>query len=206
MNITTTEPKEIKMDDISKEIDQLEEGLPDEELDVTKPIGESGEKTETPAVQEEKIEEVESLAEDIQVDTEPVVIPWMTQLTTLDIVEDVFDRAGLTMILLGESARGMKDFDDPFHYSDDALHVALRLNDKEHFDRTIHGMADAWREEVTYEEGYLEFTKDGIKITVEYVDQSVLPYFNFPDKRLWNLREVALPNPYPAYIGGFDSK
>jgi len=193
MNITTTDITE----DISKEINEIEKELPDEVLNVDKPIDKPTKKTKA----SQPVEKIDTLTE-----TPKEPITWMSQLFTMDIIEDVFDRAGLTMILLGESARGMADADNPFLYSPDKFHVALRNNDRAHFERTLHSMADAWREKVTYEDDHLEFERNGVKIIVEYVDQTAAPYYNFPDKRLYQLREVALPNPYPAYIQEFNNK
>lgn len=211
MNITTTNNKETIIDDISKEIDAIEDTLPDEVLDVSEPIAETTQETEVLPEQPETPEQLESLTEEIPEEEQPIKhkpVTWMTQLYAVDAIEDIYDRAGLTMILLGESARGMKDNDDPFHYTEDTFHVALRLSDKAHFERTIHGMADAWREKPNYHDNGLDFERNGVKVVVEYVDQVAQPYFNFPDKRLYQLRDLALPNPYPylEYIEGYDRK
>lgn len=207
------------IDDITKEIDAIEATIPDENIDTSKaveieftgeivgkdePIEKIEEEAEVLPDQPEVVEEVETPTEPVQKDDKP--IDFMTQLTAFDVIEDLFDRAGLVMILLGDSAKGMREHDNPFYYTPDIVHVALRDNDKEHFKRVIHSMADAWRESVTYEDHYMTFTKYGVKIIVEYVDQAKYPYFNFPDRRLWNLREVALPNPYPAYVEEFIAK
>lgn len=219
MNITTTN------DDIQKEIEAIEATIPDEELDTSKaieieftgsihgndePVAKDTPKLKVPSDKLEVTEEDQTPTEEVEDTLEP--IGFMDQLAGLDVIEDIFDRAGLVMILLGDSAKGLREHDNPFFYSEDIVHVALRDNDKEHFMRIIHGMADAWREVVTYEEGYLTFNKQSpyskrsVKVIVEYVDQKTYPFFNFPDKRLWQLRDVALPNPYPAYVEEFIAK
>lgn len=210
MNITTTD-----INDITKEIDELESTIPDEEVDVSTPIEQSNTlaeepieelepKTENEQLREIKDAVIEVLTEETPQEVKP--IDWTTQLYAVDAIEDIYDRAYITMILLGESARGMYDNNDPFHYTPDHLHVALRNSDKAHFDRTLHGMGDAWREQPVYEDNTMSFERNGVKIVVETVDNVALPYFNNPDKRLFQLRDLALPNPYPAYIKEYDNQ
>lgn len=210
MNITSDK----SIEDITSEIDSIEDSIPDDELDVSSPLIDT---TEQPVSQNSDSEEVlpeqpevpveaETPTEEIPSEDRPIEIGFMEQLGGIDIVEDIYDRAGITMILLGESARGLHDFENPFHYVSDRIHVALRNNDRAHFERTIHAMGDAWRIPFEYTDDYFEFKVGPITVTVEYVDQVDKPFYNFPDNRFWQVREMALPNPYSDYIEDYDNK
>lgn len=163
-----------------------------------KPIAEETEEEETPQPQEEHTEDTEG--EHIE-EVEPIAptarLTHIELLKALDVAEDVYDRAGLTMILLGDSAKGMKDRGNVFEYTDD-IHVAIRKNDyhgynKMVFDSYIPKEAEVFEDFIHY------VTPEGANIYFEFVDQKENAYFNMPDKQLYIGREVALPNPFETY-------
>jgi hypothetical protein len=176
----------IELDDITDEINALVDELPDtvESIEVSEPI-------------EDEDVEIEDTGEDWTTDT-PITIGWAEQLKALDITEDIYDRAGMTMVLLGDSARGMKEHDNPFHYTSD-LHVALRVNDFVGFNESV--VRSYMPSGAKFKKDSITFTTlEGVNVTISIVDQVKYPFFSFPDKKLYVNRDVALPNPYNEYI------
>lgn len=190
MKITSSET----IEDINKEISQVVETVPEieftgaivgdtsaeDEVDHGSAIGRQGVKDEP------VVEEVKPLThEDL--------------LKALDLAEDVYDRAGVTMILLGDNAKGMYDKDNVFEYTED-LHVAIRNNDYHGYNKMVFDTYLPSYAEWFDDDGFIHvLTVEGVNVYFEFVDNKEFPYFDMPDKKQYIRRAVAIPNPFPEY-------
>lgn len=202
MKITSSDT----IEDINKEIEQVVETVPEIEFTGAivgddKPIADNDAKEESDTQQDKDHGGAMGRQDNSH---DPIVkeVPPLTHadlLKALDMAEDIYDRAGVTMIVLSDNAKGMQDRDNVFEYTDD-LHVAIRNNDYHGYNKMVFDTYLPSYAEWFDDDGFIHvLTPEGVNIYFEFVDNKKYPFFDMPDKKQYIRREVALPNPFKEY-------
>lgn len=157
------------------EIEQ--EGIPEADTDI--------QSNETPELEDSKEPTTEQL------------------LKALDFIEDTFDRAAALFVTLGETARGLYMYNDPFYY-DSIIHIGVRKGVYMGFAKST---LDTFLPEPTeQEENSMIYEIEGCPVIMEIVED--LQWFKDYDSKGYMGRIYAIPNPFtvtPSPKGYYES-
>lgn len=116
-------------------------------------------------------------------------------ISTMDHIEDIFDRANCQYVLLGESARGLYEMSNPFAYSKE-IHIGVRQSHFYGANKDI--LMDNFSGSTKVTDNNVEYMYNGVKVTIDLLSNSVR-YFNEPDGRWFKYMFLPIPNPFTEY-------
>lgn len=202
MKITDAKPQNIQ--DINSEIESLieedTEEVDDNDVEVEEDIEEEEDQEDATIIDASPIPDIE-FAGIVDGDrpkrnnSKPKVdTPTSDDLvSTLEHIDDVFDRALTPYVLLGDTGKGLFEAGDPFAFSDD-LHIGIR---KSHFydynERTLREYLVG----AEYEEDSIYYVHNGVTVYIDLLQDS--KFIEYPETHVFMYMNLALPNPFMEY-------